>query len=98
VIANDELQDLSPLSLGSLPSAMTLCVGIGYLVCIPLATAIGRRPVIVGSAAVTVVATILAGVSNNFSQLLAALALQGFAIGGAISMVYLSSLSCNNIA
>ncbi|KAF7514638.1 hypothetical protein G7054_g15138 [Neopestalotiopsis clavispora] len=75
------------LSITSLSSALTLGVGIGYLINIPLATAIGRRPVVIMSALITAIATLAAGLAGNFLQLLVALAFQGFAVGGTIGMV-----------
>lgn len=66
---------------------MTLSVGLGYLICIPLATAVGRRPVIIASASITAAGTLWAGFAGGFHQLLVALALQGFGVGSAISMV-----------
>ncbi|ETS83700.1 hypothetical protein PFICI_05576 [Pestalotiopsis fici W106-1] len=76
----------APLSISSLSSALTLGVGIGYLVNIPLATAIGRRPVVIMSALITAIATLAAGLAGSFLQLLVALAFQGFAVGGTIGM------------
>jgi MFS family permease len=81
------LQVPAGLSITSLSSALTLGVGIGYLINIPLATAIGRRPVVIMSALITAIATLAAGLAGNFLQLLVALAFQGFAVGGTIGMV-----------
>ncbi|KAI1875134.1 uncharacterized protein JN550_002563 [Neoarthrinium moseri] len=76
---------------------MTLFVGLGYLICIPLATAIGRRPVIIGAAAITTASTLWAGFAGGFFQLLVALSLQGFAVGGSISMCLLMILDATFI-
>ncbi|KAH7114176.1 major facilitator superfamily domain-containing protein [Dactylonectria estremocensis] len=84
--AND---DIAPFSVQTLSSAMTLFVGIGYLVGIPLSTAVGRRPVLLGSALLTTGSTFWAGVAGNFPQLLIAIGLQGLACGGATGMFIL---------
>ncbi|KAM5349356.1 hypothetical protein ACJ41O_005861 [Fusarium nematophilum] len=81
--------DIAPFSVQTLSSAMTLFVGIGYLIGVPLSKAVGRRPVLLGSAFVTTVSTIWAGLAGDFHQLLIAIGLQGLACGGAIGMIIL---------
>ncbi|KAK9420141.1 putative Major facilitator superfamily domain-containing protein [Seiridium unicorne] len=86
-----------PFSVGALASALTLFAGFGYLINIPLATAVGRRPVMIGSAVLTVASTLWAGFAGDFYQLLVALALQGFAVGGTISMCLMMLLDATFI-
>lgn len=82
------------MSISSLSSALTLGVGIGYLVNIPLATAIGRRPVVIMSALITAISTLAAALAGTFIELLIALGFQGFAVGGTIGMVRISPSLC----
>ncbi|KAH6661198.1 major facilitator superfamily domain-containing protein [Truncatella angustata] len=79
-------ENTAPFSVAALPSTMTLFMAVGYLVNIPLSTAIGRRPVVIMSAAIAAASTLWAGFAGSFAQLLVAFALQGFAVAGAISM------------
>ncbi|KAI4601331.1 hypothetical protein KJ359_012522 [Pestalotiopsis sp. 9143b] len=86
-----------PLSISSLSSALTLGVGIGYLVNIPLATAIGRRPVVIMSALITAISTLAAALAGTFVELLIALGFQGFAVGGTIGMCLVMTLDATFI-
>jgi MFS family permease len=70
-----------------LSSAITLFTGFGYLISIPLSTAIGRRPVFVGAAITVTLSTLWAGFGGSFYQLLAAVSFQGLAAGSATGMV-----------
>ena len=78
---------MGPFEVQSLSSAMTLFTGLGYLIGIPLSTAVGRRPIVVSAAVLTTLSTIWAGYAGSFCQLLAALSLQGLAAGSATGMV-----------
>ncbi|KAI6776523.1 hypothetical protein HG530_000468 [Fusarium avenaceum] len=82
-------EDLSPFSIGSISSAMTLFTGFGYLIGIPLSTAIGRRPVFVGAAITATLSTLWAAFGGSFFQLLAAVSFQGLAAGSATGMCIL---------
>lgn len=78
---------MGPFGVQSLSSAMTLFTGVGYLIGIPLSTAVGRRPIVVGAAVVTTLSTLWAGYAGSFLQLIAALSLQALAAGSATGMV-----------
>lgn len=80
-------QDLSPFSIESFSSAITLFTGFGYLISIPLSTAVGRRPVFVSAAITATLSTLWAGFGGSFYQLLAAASFQGLAAGSATGMV-----------
>lgn len=81
------MQDMGPFSVSTLSSAMTLFVGFGYLIAIPISTAVGRRPVFLAGTALTTISTLWAGLSGSFIQLLVAICLQAISVGIAISMV-----------
>ncbi|KAM0495325.1 hypothetical protein ACHAP8_008172 [Fusarium lateritium] len=78
-----------PFGVESLSSAMTLFTGFGFLIGIPLSTAIGRRPVLVSAAVITVLSTLWAGYVEEFIELLASVCLQGLAAGSATGMIIL---------
>ncbi|KAL7765145.1 hypothetical protein ACKLNR_003061 [Fusarium oxysporum f. sp. zingiberi] len=80
---------MGPFGVQSLSSAMTLFTGVGYLIGIPLSTAVGRRPIVVGAAVVTTLSTLWAGYAGSFLQLIAALSLQALAAGSATGMFIL---------
>ncbi|QGI84876.1 hypothetical protein CEK25_011605 [Fusarium fujikuroi] len=77
---------MGPFGVQSLSSAMTLFTGLGYLIGIPLSTAVGRRPIVVSAAVLTTLSTLWAGYAGSFCQLIAALSLQGLAAGSATGM------------
>ncbi|KAF5022847.1 hypothetical protein F66182_5080 [Fusarium sp. NRRL 66182] len=81
--------DMNPFNLRSMSSAMTLFTGIGYLIAIPMSTAVGRRPVLVGASVVTVLSTFWAGHIESYLELLASFAFQALAAGASISMCVL---------
>jgi MFS family permease len=66
---------------------MTLFTGFGFLIGIPLSTAVGRRPVLVSAAVITVLSTLWAGYGEDFIELLLSVCLQGLAAGSATGMV-----------
>lgn len=66
---------------------MTLFTGLGFLIGIPLSTAVGRRPVIVVAAVITFLSTMWAGHIEDFIELLLCVCLQGLAAGSATGMV-----------
>lgn len=78
---------MGPFGVQSLSSAMTLFTGLGYLIGIPLSTAVGRRPIVLSAAVLTTLSTLWAGYAGSFCQLIAALSLQGLAAGSATGMV-----------
>ncbi|CCT71992.1 uncharacterized protein FFUJ_14014 [Fusarium fujikuroi IMI 58289] len=65
---------------------MTLFTGLGYLIGIPLSTAVGRRPIVISAAVLTTLSTLWAGYTRSFCQLIAALSLQGLAARSATGM------------
>ena len=73
--------------LEALLSGPTLTLGVAAFIWIPLSLAIGRRPVFLLCTVIMLLATLWAGVSGSFRQLLAAACLQGFAGGLAMSTV-----------
>ncbi|KAF4502496.1 mfs general substrate transporter [Fusarium agapanthi] len=87
----EEFKDkpMGPFGVQSLSSAMTLFTGVGYLIGIPLSTAVGRRPIVVGAAVVTTLSTLWAGYAGSFCQLIAAVSLQALAAGSATGMCIL---------
>ncbi|RBR07918.1 hypothetical protein FVER53590_07655 [Fusarium verticillioides] len=80
---------MGPFSVQSLSSAMTLFTGVGFLIGIPLSTAVGRRPIVVGASVVTVLSTLWAGYAGSFLQLIAALSFQALAAGSATGVFIL---------
>ncbi|KAK7224828.1 hypothetical protein V2G26_012831 [Clonostachys chloroleuca] len=84
-----EKDGIERASFQALSSAMTLFTGFGYLLGIPLSTAVGRRPVFVGAAALTSVSTLWAGWAPSFWHLLASLCFQALAVGAAVGMCLL---------
>jgi MFS family permease len=83
------VQPMGPFGVQSLSSAMTLFTGVGYLIGIPLSTAVGRRPIVVAAAVVTTLSTLWAGYAGSFLQLIVALSFQALAAGSATGMVRL---------
>ncbi|KAI8651244.1 hypothetical protein NCS55_01368200 [Fusarium keratoplasticum] len=69
-----------------LSSAMTLFTGLGYLVGIPLSTALGRRPVFLCAATITSIATFWAGAAGSFEELIVTLCFQALAVGTSVGM------------
>lgn len=66
---------------------MTLFTGLGYLLGIPLSTALGRRPVFLCAAIITTVATFWAGAAGSFEELIVTLCFQALAVGTSVGMV-----------
>ncbi|KAJ4262891.1 hypothetical protein NW762_006504 [Fusarium torreyae] len=81
--------DMGPFGVQSLSSAMTLFTGFGYLIGIPLSTAVGRRPVFVGAAVITSFSTLWAGNVGSFFELLAAVCFQALGVGLCVGMCIL---------
>ncbi|KAG8675922.1 hypothetical protein FPOAC1_001917 [Fusarium poae] len=82
-------KNTAPFGVESLSSAMTLFTGFGFLIGIPLSTAVGRRPVLVSAAVITVLSTLWAGYGEDFIELLLSVCLQGLAAGSATGMIIL---------
>ncbi|CAF3629907.1 hypothetical protein SNK04_002118 [Fusarium graminearum] len=82
-------KETGPFTVESLSSAMTLFTGLGFLIGIPLSTAVGRRPVIVVAAVITFLSTMWAGHIEDFIELLLCVCLQGLAAGSATGIIIL---------
>ncbi|KPM41129.1 hypothetical protein AK830_g5436 [Neonectria ditissima] len=80
---NEAGQDVPLNLLVSVPS--TLCLGLGVFFWVPLSLASGRRPVFLLACVTLMLGTLLAAVANSFGLLLAAVCIQGFAAGFALS-------------
>lgn len=65
----------------------TMFMGFGNLVCMPLAMAIGRRPVYLASMVVLVVGSVLAAYAESYSWHLGARMMLGFAAGNSEALV-----------
>ncbi len=78
---------LSPAAAGLTVSAVVLSVAGGSLVAGPLSDRIGRKPVIVGSAALLVLPTLLCGLAPAFGLLVALRAVQGLLMPGLTSVM-----------
>lgn len=65
----------------------TMFMGVGNLVCMPLAMAIGRRPVYLGSLVLLVVGGVLAAYAKDYQWHLGARMLLGFAAGNSEALV-----------
>lgn len=84
--------DTKPFSLDILVSAPTLFMGIGTFIWTPFTLAIGRRPVFLMVTTLLLAATIWAGLSKNFYQLLVSVCLMGLAAGFSISAALLMAI------
>lgn len=73
--------------ISALMTYPTMFMGVGNLVCMPLALAIGRRPVFLGSLLVLVAAAILAAYSESYKWHLGARFMLGFAAGQSEALV-----------
>ncbi|RGP74468.1 mfs general substrate transporter [Fusarium longipes] len=78
-----------PFGVESLSSAMTLFTGLGFLIGIPLSTAVGRRPVLISAAVTTCLSTLCAGHVDHFVELLVSVSFQALAAGLATGMIIL---------
>ncbi|GKU21071.1 unnamed protein product [Fusarium langsethiae] len=90
-------KETAPFGVESLSSALTLFTGLGFLLSIPLSTALGRRPVVVCAAVLTVLSTLWAGHVEDFMELLVCVSLQGLAAGSATGMIILILIDANFI-
>lgn len=75
------------ISVESLNSIITIGTSVGYLVAVPMTTAIGRRPVLLASCIITAISTTSAGLSQDFGGLAVSIFFQGLAIGVAFGAV-----------
>jgi MFS transporter, DHA1 family, multidrug resistance protein len=66
-------------------SALIICFGLGQLVFGPAADRFGRRPVLLGGLALYSIASVLAAASQSIEALVAWRALQGAALGAAVT-------------
>ena len=62
-------------------------MGVGNLICIPLAMAIGRRPVYLGSLVLLVAGGVLAAYAEDYNWHLGARMLLGFSAGNSETLV-----------
>ncbi|KAH7324210.1 major facilitator superfamily domain-containing protein [Stachybotrys elegans] len=81
----------------AISAAMTLGPALGYLLAVPLATAMGRKPVLVASATITCLSTLWAAICGSFEQMLAAVGFQSIAAGASISVSTLVLIDCTFI-
>lgn len=65
----------------------SMFMGVGNLICMPLALAIGRRPVYLLSLVILIVAAVWAGYARNYNEHLGARMLLGFAAGQSEALV-----------
>lgn len=65
----------------------SMFMGVGNLVCMPLALAIGRRPVYLGALLLLIGSALLAAYSKNYGWHLGARMLLGFAAGQSEALV-----------
>ncbi|KAI9166370.1 hypothetical protein HJFPF1_02470 [Paramyrothecium foliicola] len=79
-----------PVHVKAISAAMNLAPALGYVLAVPLSTAVGRRPVLIGAAVITCVSTLWAGLCGSFEQLITAIIFQGLATGGSITMTTLA--------
>lgn len=71
----------------ALLTAPTLLSGIGTLFWVPLTLALGRRPPFITATILMLLASVGAGLSTRFWQLLACVSILGFTEGFALSVV-----------
>ena len=62
-------------------------MGVGNLICMPLALAIGRRPVYLFSLIILIVAAVWAGYAKSYGEHLGARMLLGFAAGQSEALI-----------
>lgn len=62
-------------------------MGVGNLICMPLALAVGRRPIYLLSVVILIVAAIWAAYAKNYGSHLGARMLLGFAAGQSEALV-----------
>jgi MFS family permease len=65
----------------------SMFMGIGNLICMPLALAVGRRPVYLASLLILIVAAVWAGYAKDYNSHLAARMMLGFAAGQSEALV-----------
>ncbi|CAK7210588.1 hypothetical protein SEUCBS140593_000881 [Sporothrix eucalyptigena] len=65
----------------------SLAIGLGNFIILPLALAVGRRPVFIGSSLVLLATTIAAALQNSYNGHLAARIVQGLATGASESLL-----------
>lgn len=65
----------------------TMFMGVGNLICMPLAMAIGRRPVYLASLVILVAGGVLAAYAKDYNWHLGARMLLGFAAGNSEALV-----------
>lgn len=81
------LQDMKPFTIDILASSPTLALGLSFFLWMPLGVGFGRRATLVFASAILTSATLVAGFTHGFRQILAALCLMGVATGVSISTV-----------
>ena len=86
---------LSKLQLGWAVASLTLTATAGMMFAGPLSDRFGRRPVLMAAAAIFVVSAIASGVAPDYTTLVAARMLGGFAVGAAliVAPMYIAEIS-----
>ncbi|KAI3396085.1 hypothetical protein diail_502 [Diaporthe ilicicola] len=82
-------EEMVPFSVETLSGSPTLMMGLSFFFWIPLSVAFGRRPLVLLSALMMTVASLWAGFTNDYHQLLAAISIMGLAGGATISTTIL---------
>ncbi|KAF2183700.1 MFS general substrate transporter [Zopfia rhizophila CBS 207.26] len=82
-------EQTKPFTIESLITAPTLFMGIGAFLWVPLSCALGRRPVFVIAAVLMLLASLAAGVSKSYYQLLACVSVLGLTEGFSLSCALL---------
>ncbi|KAH6644801.1 major facilitator superfamily domain-containing protein [Boeremia exigua] len=89
ILVEFENQNLYPWTMETLSTAPTLFMGFGALLWVPLSLGMGRRPVFLIASLMMSLATIGAGHSANFSQLLTCLCFLGLGEGFSLTCALL---------
>ncbi|CAK7219763.1 hypothetical protein SBRCBS47491_003960 [Sporothrix bragantina] len=82
-----EPQGYSVEQITYLITVPSLAIGLGNFIILPLALAVGRRPVFLGSSLVLLATTIAAALQNSYEGHLAARIVQGLATGASESLL-----------
>ena len=77
----------SPADITALMTYPSMFMGVGNLICMPLALAVGRRPVFLLSLLVLIASSVWAAYARNYNEHLGARMLLGFAAGQSEALV-----------
>jgi MFS family permease len=86
-------KDIEPWQMETLVTTPTLFMAIGAFIWIPLTIGMGRRPILLLASLLTLLATLGAGFTQNFQQLLACTCFLGFGEGFALTAVRLNDFT-----